>query len=60
MNASTCAANQAAFESVCAGQNVSPPLCPCIVPGENCVVGCTDGECGFECGTTSSAGSGPQ
>jgi hypothetical protein len=47
MNESTCALNQAAFQAVCAGQNVRPPICPCVSPGVNPVLGCKNGECGF-------------
>jgi hypothetical protein len=60
MNESTCTANQAAFQSVCAGQNVSPPICPCVLPGTDCPLACKDGECGFFCNAPATAGRGAQ
>jgi hypothetical protein len=47
MNESTCALNEAAFQAVCAGQDVSPPICPCVLPGENYVLRCKNGDCGY-------------
>ncbi|HTQ03053.1 MAG TPA: hypothetical protein VMI54_04325 [Polyangiaceae bacterium] len=49
VNQATCAVHQAAFQSLCAGQNVSPPICPCVLGGEDCGVSCVEGECGFGC-----------
>ncbi len=46
MNETTCAVNQAAFQRICAGQNVSPPICPCVLPDSN-YISCKNRECGF-------------
>lgn len=58
MNDATCAVNQAAFQSFCSGQDVSPPLCPCVRASTDCALACRGGECGFYCTDPATAGRG--
>ena len=48
MNTVACSANRTAWDTNCANQGYTVPVCPCVLPcTDNCPPTCRNGECGF-------------